>query len=871
MTACACVAAIAETVEQSALEVHAEGAVKGMLKLAGASKKLIASSASTAMVSLLEHTQFHLKILELFVAATSDKNAQVRQYAMQYVLYQLNHTVQNGGAAIVTRTGGIDVLDRCLRKSLSDANPAVREASRAVFDILMEQWPKRAEALLADLDPNTRKAVIKSSASAAATSKKSKVDGSKTATPSIAAAASREYLSPVKPSPKKPLVASSPLNNHGEIVQAAATNLPQKTTPIQQILYDLQEDSKMCAGLDALAQFSSLPKPEHSQIQQQLESIIANPSSPLSLEILLNTCHLESLSKQSLISIDSIVAAGMSVLTGEAPVPCPSFLFTPQLQQLIKNHIESSMGPAEAFGFLSLSLAQNSNPALLKPRSRGPSSSPKTKSLAPGDLSGASFTAKMLAQFVAKHKNVIGSYQQQQIRSVVVSITRLFSLKSTTKSCRSDLFEILGVLVELFKDIVVKVLETVDFDIADEIKSTLGISEEMEEEEDRACEMETIEPKNAAPVSYFGDQSNLVDMTFESGLVEQSLLVDDAQPHQYHQTEYDDYQKQTTPKPAKTLLQQSDPNSPISRGMVGLATEDPLIDFDASVITPSTVCNPVPPPEPVPVSNGKVSKIRGNANNEFIKWFSKFVDKEYTTSVLEMLYCMANLQGGVSARPCSADCAVEMCGAVLDAVCQKDEGIGKEVTEALFLILGELFCREEVCRYLSRRYENGDSLVESLVSARSDARFEVAGSADNALIAFMDNMDTRFCFEAISFYWTEDATADDYQPHPNAGLFDYLGKLVKNHVGQDIRTEEASWHVDRVLAIGIGKFKSFPFLAFRKWASSRVDIRRSAMMCLVELCNVWKEDIEGNGGFWSKIGRLLSPSQMHLLTSYVSA
>ncbi|KAJ3027271.1 UNVERIFIED_CONTAM: suppressor of tub2 mutation [Siphonaria sp. JEL0065] len=918
MTSCACVGAMAAFVDSDAVEAQVEPAVKAMLKLAGATKKLIASSASAAMVSLLKNTQFHHRILELLVTASTDKNAQVRQYAMQYVVCKVAHAVENGAAATITRTGAVDVLDRCLRKSLSDANPAVREASREVFDILMEYWPKRAEALLTDLDPNTRKAVVKSSSAAAAKKPKvsaaAKLDNTKTPIPSLVVA-SREYSSPVKPSPKMALAPSSP----GPAEQISF--IEEVQNPVQHIVSDLrcQQESRILSAITSISTLTNtLSQDEHSEIRHGLSFILSEPASPNVLELLLNAPTLDSLISTNLVPSSSIIATAMSILTGDTPLTFAAFQLSPTLQSMLTNHV-TTMEPTYAFHFLSQSLSRNSTATpLLKPRnSRPPTVSKPTQRL--GFLIGSAFITRLLCTFLTTSRNTadIQKLLTQDLgltRNILISITRLLSLKSTTKSCREDLFTVLKVLGgwSSFTLVSEKYLKTVDFEIADEIRGVLGINDQEEEEEVVGRQVEDVRevydcrPLNALvkletvvwapPIDLsvsdltinesFEQQVNLADITFESGLVEESFLVDqqglgesqgcDDMQVDYHQIGTNYYSEQgATPKATKSLLFRSDPSSPVvasARGMVGASpalessfAETPLISFDDPIPTYSQE-QAFAHEAATPLPSKPTMATAPNSRLEFNKWMTKFLNKEYTTSVMEMLYCMAKKNGGVSAKACDSECALEIYQAVFEVLFGNTEDdrkvLGKDITEGLLLILNELLLREEVRRFIVMD-GRGDAVVRGLVGGRSDARFEVAGSADNALMTIMDVMDTRLCFDALVYLleggvfgeWKEDESADDYQPHPISSLFDCLGKLVRDRVGSDVGRVDGGWGVDWVMGV-----------CAKEMSSTRVDVRRSAMMCLVDISKVWEGD-----GFWGKVGLLLSPSQIHLLTTYISS
>ncbi len=55
--------------------------------------------------------------------------------------------------------GGLDLLDKCMRKGVGDSNPAARTKSREAFWIFHRYWPDQANTILNSLDPSTKKQV----------------------------------------------------------------------------------------------------------------------------------------------------------------------------------------------------------------------------------------------------------------------------------------------------------------------------------------------------------------------------------------------------------------------------------------------------------------------------------------------------------------------------------------------------------------------------------------------------------------------------------------------------------------------------------------------------------------------------------------
>ena len=61
----------------------------------------------------------------------------------------------------IESSGGLDILEKFLKKALEDANPAVRESARVCFWMFEEIWHDRGAIILASLDAPARKQLDK--------------------------------------------------------------------------------------------------------------------------------------------------------------------------------------------------------------------------------------------------------------------------------------------------------------------------------------------------------------------------------------------------------------------------------------------------------------------------------------------------------------------------------------------------------------------------------------------------------------------------------------------------------------------------------------------------------------------------------------
>ncbi|KAJ3342970.1 hypothetical protein HDU83_005866 [Entophlyctis luteolus] len=368
-----------------------------------------------------------------------------------------------------------------------------------------------------------------------------------------------------------------------------------------------------------------------------------------------------------------------------------------------------------------------------------------------------------------------------------------------------------------------------------------------------------------ADASFLDGQQGLADITFDNGLVEESFFMDEStSDNPYEQMSFkpparlmeladEALNVNATPKASKF----SEP-SPISGGMVGLM--------------PGEI------PENQPFSNSHED-------------FQQTLNTEQNASFnLDLSGCVERLKNG--------DETQEVFNAVFTLASQNTRGQLNELKQIYLLLLKgcmdeakSIECRENMFLILNRlvHHQNisdsmkDDQLLETLILARSHVRFEIAGSADACLTTFMNVKDGKFLFQAltgilansqkfsewspekvIDFKFDEDPNLGEYfQPHPRASVMDCLGKLLRERIKEDICDLG-----NRCVSV-----ESVMELCAKETNSSRSDVRKSAVMCLVDIAMAWPEHSrkasDGGDKFWIKIGELLAPPQVHLLMSYL--
>ena len=129
--------------------------MQNFIKLCGSTKKIASQQGNATIDAIVSKVTFNARILQHIWAACQDKNVQPRTYAtgwLQTVLKKEAHHKSH-----IEHGGGLDVVEKCLKKGLADPNPGVREKMRATYWTFSGIWPARAEAIMDSLDPTAQK------------------------------------------------------------------------------------------------------------------------------------------------------------------------------------------------------------------------------------------------------------------------------------------------------------------------------------------------------------------------------------------------------------------------------------------------------------------------------------------------------------------------------------------------------------------------------------------------------------------------------------------------------------------------------------------------------------------------------------------
>lgn len=126
------------------------------LGMAGQTKKLVATASQATASVLITNSAYHHKTIQLICQTAADKIVSARQFGATHVATFVRvHACPSKHA--IEASGGLDDLEKCLRRGLEDANPVVKENMRVAFWEAEGVWPEVGARVMDGLDAKSRK------------------------------------------------------------------------------------------------------------------------------------------------------------------------------------------------------------------------------------------------------------------------------------------------------------------------------------------------------------------------------------------------------------------------------------------------------------------------------------------------------------------------------------------------------------------------------------------------------------------------------------------------------------------------------------------------------------------------------------------
>ncbi|KAI0478029.1 clasp N terminal-domain-containing protein [Xylaria cf. heliscus] len=129
------------------------------IKLSAATKKISSQLANSSVDTIVGRTTYTVRIMQHIWGACQDKNVQPRVYVTGWLKTLLKKEAHHKNH--LEHGGGLDLIEKCIKKGLNDPNPGVREKMRSTYWAFSGIWQARAEAIMDGLDSTAQKLLQK--------------------------------------------------------------------------------------------------------------------------------------------------------------------------------------------------------------------------------------------------------------------------------------------------------------------------------------------------------------------------------------------------------------------------------------------------------------------------------------------------------------------------------------------------------------------------------------------------------------------------------------------------------------------------------------------------------------------------------------
>ncbi|EER40704.1 HEAT repeat protein [Histoplasma capsulatum var. duboisii H88] len=137
-----------------AIDPMVEVLLQNMIKVCASLKKISAQNGNLTVDAIIGNVSYTSRIVQHLWLACQDKNVQPRLFVTGWI--QTLIMKHSGHRGLIEHSGGVDVLEKCIKKGLGDANPGVRENMRSTFWTFARMWADRAEGIMSTMDAKSR-------------------------------------------------------------------------------------------------------------------------------------------------------------------------------------------------------------------------------------------------------------------------------------------------------------------------------------------------------------------------------------------------------------------------------------------------------------------------------------------------------------------------------------------------------------------------------------------------------------------------------------------------------------------------------------------------------------------------------------------
>lgn len=125
------------------LDPMVEILMQSLIKLCGGTKKISVQNGNATVNAILAHVSYNVRLMQHIWTACQDKNVQPRSFATEWLRTII--TIHGHHKHILEHASGLELIEKCIKKGLTDANPGVRTSMRPTYWAFFRLWPDRSD------------------------------------------------------------------------------------------------------------------------------------------------------------------------------------------------------------------------------------------------------------------------------------------------------------------------------------------------------------------------------------------------------------------------------------------------------------------------------------------------------------------------------------------------------------------------------------------------------------------------------------------------------------------------------------------------------------------------------------------------------
>ena len=117
--------------------------LQNLIRLCSSTKSLAVENGNATILTILRNVSYSGRILHNIWNACEHKNEKPRAYASGWL--NALFTKHGHHKNVLEHAGGLELIEKCIKKGLGDASPGVREGMRGTFWAFAQLWPEKSK------------------------------------------------------------------------------------------------------------------------------------------------------------------------------------------------------------------------------------------------------------------------------------------------------------------------------------------------------------------------------------------------------------------------------------------------------------------------------------------------------------------------------------------------------------------------------------------------------------------------------------------------------------------------------------------------------------------------------------------------------